>query len=587
MIQLRFGRFYQSPSWPLKLRFGGQEPLPELPAVPNMVMVSLQYWQQPALARQSNSIHYNSNDIAHVLSSTWSAATDVISSIFTKWSLPELHAKLGQFNWQLADLVAERLNAPWQQPILTSELTYSGWRQTQIAAVTMAAKWLQSVPAANTYDANWQQSEVTHKTSHAAWPAVNTQHKLHQVIYGPRPAAIFCTRKHQPSSRLRFSAVKPAFKWPLKSRFSEPALHCVLNPGGDLLRPIPELPTVDGQTPIRPPIRKSYIMTPELRCYRHDGQEINIISASWSVSRSQWGASVSLVCASRSDRDLLFAGGPQLFHVRFNGFDFYCLAEEPAMDHRFGQTRYTVSGRASIAQLASPHSAMKSASNATTRSLAALITDELAGSGWSLQFDMQSFNVPAGAFNYLNQTPIEAISKLVSAIGGMIYAEGALKKLIIRPLWPAVPWAFDTANVDIAVHDSVILAMSESPSVSPVFNAVFVRGEQQGVECRIKQSGTAGDKLAPDVVDPLITDPQAARQRGTAVLAESGTKQKYNLTLPLMADGSLPPVLPGTVLGVTWQGNSFKTMVDSISITGSKSADGRLTIRQQIGAIKP
>lgn len=327
-------------------------------------------------------------------------------------------------------------------------------------------------------------------------------------------------------------------------------------------------------------------MQPQLRCYRvSDNQEVNIISANWSISRSQWGATISLQCGSKGDKDLLFAGGiEQEFKLLINGYEFYGLAESFNYTGEFGNNSYTVVGRSSVAALGSPHALARSYSNVIAKGIAALISDELTGTGWSYDFGMTQFNVPAGVFNYVNKTPIEAIAQIAAAIGGMVYPDGATKTIHIRPQWPVTPWAIASAAADVAVHDDVILALSSSPASTPLYNAVFVRGEQQGVSAKIRRTGSAGDKVAADVVDPLMVDNQALRQRGTAELANSGRKDSLQLTLPVM--DLLPPLLPGQVLGITWQTETYKTLVDSVGISAQRSQTGQLTVRQNVGALR-
>ena len=52
----------------------------------------------------------------------------------------------------------------------------------------------------------------------------------------------------------------------------------------------------------------------------------------------------------------------------------------------------------------------------------------------------------------------------------------------------------------------------------------------------IKRAGTAGDILAPMVADPLTTHSNAARQRGIAVLSDTGRKAMLTLKLPVLPE---------------------------------------------------
>ena len=68
------------------------------------------------------------------------------------------------------------------------------------------------------------------------------------------------------------------------------------------------------------------------------------------------------------------------------------------------------------------------------------------------------------------------------------------------------------------------------------YNGVYVSGVSAGVLGWVKRTGTAGDELAPMVVDPLITEAVAARQRGIAVLADTGRQIEVTLRLPVLPE---------------------------------------------------
>jgi hypothetical protein len=70
----------------------------------------------------------------------------------------------------------------------------------------------------------------------------------------------------------------------------------------------------------------------------------------------------------------------------------------------------------------------------------------------------------------------------------------------------------------------------------PAYTRVFVSGQDVGVVGQVTRAGTAGDILAPMVVDPLITEAAAARQRGVAVLADTGRQIEVSLRLPVLAE---------------------------------------------------
>lgn len=535
-----------------------------------------------------------SGDIAAQTALKWSSVPVEVLQLSAGWLVnPTLQDKQHKVVWSANwPMINRQVEFSWGGYSCFENNVKTSWTKLPQIQQHLETVWVSSVTVLQSVSKTvWQHTELSDRAWDTFYNHGNDVKRGYTLPYGPKPPSYICSNDYRPQTGtivLNFTELAAPATGSVELNFSNfgNPIVCVLDNGGGLIWPMPDLPTVDTTKPITPPRRRSYIMQPELRCYRvSDNQEVNIISANWSISRSQWGATISLQCGSKGDKDLLFAGGiEQEFKLVINGYEFYGLAESFNYSGEFGSNSYTVIGRSSVAALASPHASARSYSNATAKGIAALVSDELLGTGWNYQFDMTQFNVPAGVFSYVNKTPIEAIAQIAAAIGGMVYPDGATKTIYIRPQWPVAPWAIAAATPDVAVHDDVILSLSSSPASTPLYNAIFVRGEQQGVSAKVKRIATAGDKVAADVVDPLMVDSQALRQRGTAELANSGRKDSLQLTLPIM--DLLPPLLPGQVLGITWQTETFKTLVDSIAINAQRSQNGQLTVRQNAGVIR-
>lgn len=563
-------------------------------AEPNIIMaLHNRYSVKQGRLIKSTKTLWASGDITAQTRLSWSSTPVTIKQLHARWQTTPLTIQQAGISWTGNwPLIVQQLGVSWGGYRHLSAQIKTLWSEWPVVGVQMQTTWLPSLPLQQLLNRNhWQHTGITERSLDVFYNQGNDIKQGYTLPYGPKPPSYICSNDYQPQKgkvTLNFTELATPATGTVTLNFSNVGnpIVCVLDNGGGLIWPLPDLPTVDTTKPITPPRRRSYIMQPQLRCYRvSDNTEINIISANWSVSRSQWGATISLQCGSNGDKDLLFAGGiEQEFKLVINGYEFYGLAESFNYSGEFGSNAYTVVGRSNVAELASPHAPARSYSNATAKGVAALIDDELIGTGWSYQFDMTQFNVPAGVFSYVNKTPIEAIAQIAAAIGGMVYPDGETKTIHIRPQWPVTPWAIASATPDVAVHDDVILSLSSSPASTPLYNAVFVRGEQQGEFIKVKRTGTAGDKPATDVLDPLMLDNQAIRQRGTAELANSGRKDSLQLTLPIM--DLLPPLIPGQVLGVTWQTETYKALVDSIAITAQRSQDGKLTVRQNAGVLR-
>lgn len=571
-----------------------EPPLPVPIREPNLIMaMATRYAQRSGQIQQQLKTRWASGDITNAVKVRWSSDPATIKLVYSIWTTAPLVTQLTRTAWTSNwPVVAQQTLVNWGGYQQIAVAVKTPWAVWPVVSQQLQTTWLPTLRMQQLLTRQrWQHTDIAEQFASLFYNHGNDITQVNKMRWGPRPPSYICSNDYRPQKgtvTLNFTELATPSTGTVTLNFSNDGnpIYCELDIGGGLIPPLPDLPTVDTTQPITPPRRRSYIMQPQLRCYRvSDNHEVNIISANWSISRSQWGATISLVCGSKGDKDLLFSGGiEQEFKLVINGYEFYGLAESFNYSGEFGSNSYTVVGRSSVAELASPHAPARSYSNATSKGVAALISDELTGTGWSYDFGMTQFNVPAGVFSYVNKTPIEAIAQIAAAIGGMVYPDGDTKTIHIRPQWPVTPWAISSATPAVAAHDDVILALNSSPASTPLYNAVFVRGEQQGQSAKVRRTGTAGDKVAADVVDPLMVDNQALRQRGTAELANSGRKDSVQLTLPVM--DLLPPLIPGQVLGVTWQTETYKTLVDSVQITAQRGQNGTLTVRQNVGVLR-
>jgi hypothetical protein len=111
------------------------------------------------------------------------------------------------------------------------------------------------------------------------------------------------------------------------------------------------------------------------------------------------------------------------------------------------------------------------------------------------------------------------------------------------------------------------------------YNAVYVSGSVQGaIVGHVVRTGTAGDVLAPEVPERLVTDVTSARQRGISVLAAAALKRRHSMTVPLLTGGSNPGlILPGYLIEVQEPGEVWRGLVRGLTVT-----TGVPTVRQQL-----
>lgn len=353
--------------------------------------------------------------------------------------------------------------------------------------------------------------------------------------------------------------------------------------GGSYFVPDTSTPTIDKPVITTVYRRRAHTVIHSLKCYRDsDNTQVHITSFSMNTSRDQWGFSFAMQCASKGEAQKLahINGEPVDVRIELNGHIIRGIAENISRKKAFGSNKFSVSGRSIAARLAEPFEIPTAYTNSSAMNAAQIIDDVLTGTGWTYTFDLTDWLIPAGALNLQSASTIDVITTIAKAAGGIVIADTDYKEIHLVPRNKAPFWTLSQAIEDHQINDSVILNISDNPANTPLYNAVFVRGEQQGVSSKIKRSGTLGDKLAADIVDSLITHIDAARQRGTSELAEAGKGANIKLTTTIM-DG-LPLINPGALIAIDESAEQYKVVCDSISVSAQVNQRGVLTVRQSI-----
>lgn len=116
--------------------------------------------------------------------------------------------------------------------------------------------------------------------------------------------------------------------------------------------------------------------------------------------------------------------------------------------------------------------------------------------------------------------------------------------LRVRHRYPVAPWDWHAVTPDLVLPVDAVSRESVRWLEKPAYNRVFVSGQSAGVLGQVTRTGTAGNRVAPMVVDALITEAVAARQRGAAILADTGQQFEVGLRLPVLPETGI--VEPGT-----------------------------------------
>lgn len=330
--------------------------------------------------------------------------------------------------------------------------------------------------------------------------------------------------------------------------------------------------------------QKVYFIMNEGYLKRVDTNEnIELKSVNVSIDRDSWcwqfSASLPFTELSKvnTDEDSIEV------ELMLNGFKWRFLIEQDTDNREIAKTDVKISGR-SVTSVLDEQSGTRSFSQTQAISSVQLaqaeldraMLESLIDMDWKL-VDQTGWLVPANAWTYTNLTPIKAIQEIAEGAGGFVSSHMNQPKLLINHRYPFAPWQWGEQTVEYSVPYNLILNISRGRDFKPSYNAVYVQADNAGVQALVKKTGTAGDLLAPTVVDPFINDQGSARSRGIKELSEFGKKRPYDLTIPLHEQVGV--ILPSKIVSIGEQIGEWKGLSYSVSISANWSSNG-LVIRQ-------
>jgi hypothetical protein len=254
-----------------------------------------------------------------------------------------------------------------------------------------------------------------------------------------------------------------------------------------------------------------------------------------------------------------------------NGEPLRVLVETIQRERRFGESWLKVSGRGRAAFLSDPLAPVIQYTNdsplTAQQALNAAMTTNGVPIGWTLDWQIEDWQIPAGIFSH-SGTWIDAAKRIAEAGGAYVQSHDTDKVLRIMPRYPIAPWNWPSATPDIQLPEDAVEVEGIEWQEKPDYNAVWIHGGEQGRADRIIVGSTGGTNPAPTVVDELATDPAMTRQRGLALLGDTGKQASINLRLPVLPETGL--IRPGALIEYIEQGNTRRGLVRSLSISHSR-----------------
>jgi len=311
-----------------------------------------------------------------------------------------------------------------------------------------------------------------------------------------------------------------------------------------------------------------------------DGRQLHPIGISISADTDSWAWTLSVTLSQQDALDIV--GGafndPVEVAVTLNGQVLHFIVDRWSDSRSFNSYSITLGGMSKTGLLGQRYSLPTSYVETSQRSAVQLL-EQVLPNGWTSTWGLEDWLVPGGVFHYASQTPMQVISRIAASAGGFVLSDLINPQVHIKPVYKKAPWLLTMDDVDLSLPIDQFTTLGRELLESDAPNAVFVHGEQQGLLGRIYREGTAGDRLAEMVVDSLMTDAIALRQRGQFELARQARYQRHSLQTVL--DDSLGGlILPGQVLEIRHPAPHIG-FVKGVSIEGALNNDA-LVINQNI-----
>lgn len=325
-----------------------------------------------------------------------------------------------------------------------------------------------------------------------------------------------------------------------------------------------------------------------------DGLELPIYGASVSADSGSFCWQLSATGPASLLTLLEPVGGlPTQIRVTLDGLPFVFVVDAITRTHAFGKTGVSISGRSTTSLVGAPYLRAISRTNSMPITAQQMALEALSGTGVDLDWGIGAgalangglvdWLLPSNAFSHVG-TPLDAVQAIVQAAGGTVQSHPSAPTLIARHPYgqrigdvSGAPWDWSAGAPDVALAVDALITESLERRDGADINAVYVSGTTQGVLAQVKRTGSAGDKLAALVTDPLLTHTDAARQRGLAILGAAGQQYNVRVDLPVLTGANQPGILSVGQLVQVNANTPWRGRVRAISVNAQLP-----TIRQSV-----
>lgn len=305
-----------------------------------------------------------------------------------------------------------------------------------------------------------------------------------------------------------------------------------------------------NEPPPIPIARRVYIVMNDVSVVRlPDGTPIDVLSVDLSASVDAWCWSLRMELANPDQLALLKpdGNGPKLVQITMNSYVWTAVIEGRDSSRVHANAACTVTGRSQTALLSDTYAARRSLAVTDAYSAQQLAGMEITDRALPFSIDWQGIDwvVPGGVWYYQELSPIEVISQIAASRGAVLQSHPSDPTLIVQSRYPTSPWAWSAGVADVSLPSSWMTGITAQQQSKPVYDAVIIAGQQQGVLAKVTRAASAGETFAAQVVDQLNVTAAVAQERGRNVLSDRGIQEQVDVDIPLFAPGSITAGVSG------------------------------------------
>lgn len=568
-VDLRFRRALgPQPGGAVALRFGAAESL-GTPDPTLRLRVRLPWL---GAAPQRVSLGSTWSGLASLLATwrcSWAAASALRGALVASWQTTAAIGNRWGIPWPATAPVLASVRAPWRPTTPAWRAWLSRWQAATPQRMATAAAWQSGTWCARSVSAPWQGGQAERRPIAAIWSVGAPQRQARMLPWGP--GGLLVTGGG--SIVVVPPPVPPVGCWqPEPGGMVSLLFRRALGPqpGGAVV-----LRFGCGGKPavVVVPVRRVYIVSVSGSLVRVDnGVQIPALSISLALDADSWTWDFSATVTPGAKALLARGtpGVPVVLEATLSGEPVRVVVEGMGRTRVFGRDALQIKGRGINAALAAPYSAVSTFGSAGALTSQQLL-DAALPDGWSASWGLDPWLVPAGAWSHQG-TPMTAALAIAGAGGGYVQPHPTAPQILVLPRYPVAPWEWSGSTPDIELPADVVKEEAWEWLDQPGYNRVYVCGSNAGgLLASVTRSGTAGDVEAPMVVDPLITHATAARQRGLAILADTGRQAFPTLRLRLLPGVGI--IRPGRLLRYIDGGTSRVGLSRGVRVVYGGGAD--------------